>query len=495
MSIFKKLVGQTAVYGLLTIVARFINLFLVPIHTAYLSPEMYGRTGIFYGYISFIMILLTYGMETTFFNFGRKKEHQASLFTTSFITLQVTSILFLIAAIIFKDAWAVAMDYQGLGTLVLYMAVILAFDAMSSIPLAYFRQQEQVWKFTLIRVSGIFISILLNIYLIVLCPKLIAMGFDGWYASFYNPEKLVDYIFIANMLSSIWVYLWCLPTVFKIKFNFDFSLLRTMLKYTWPLIFVGTAGIINETFDRILLKELLPDGEYQAGIYNAFYKMSIVITLMIQAFRMGAEPFFFAQLNNQNKEQVYATVLKYFVHACVFVFLFTSLFAEPLAHIIIRNQVYFEHPYALLIVPILLLANVFLGIHYNLSIWYKAENKTLNGAFIAIIGAAITLVINFAFIPHYGILASACATLLCYFSMSVINYFWGQKHFFVPYPMLRITLVIISASVLVLAFYLLKSMISISSVVEYGLAAVLVIVYVVFWLRIEKNAFMQLLKK
>jgi len=495
MSLTKKLLGQTAVYGVLTIAARFINFLLVPIHTHYLSPEMYGRTGIFYGYISFVMILLSYGMETTFFNFARKKVQVSTVFGTSLSTLHFTSILFLIAAFIFKDTWAAAMDYAGFGNLVLYMAIILAFDAMSAIPLAYFRQQEKAWKFSIIRVSGILISILLNIYLIIICPKLIALGYTGWYASFYSSNALVDYIFIANLVSSIWVYLCCLPTLFKIKIKFDFTLLKEMLHYTWPLIFVGTAGIVNETFDRILLKELLPDGEYQAGIYNAFYKMSIVITLMIQAFRMGAEPFFFAQLNQQNKEQIYSMILKYFVHACVFVFLLTSLFAKPIAGIIIRNENYFEHPYALTIVPILLLANVFLGIHYNLSIWYKAENKTKYGAVIAIFGAAITLSINFIFIPQYGILASAMATLLCYFSMSILSYVWGQKHFYVPYPIKQIGLIILSGIMSLGLFTIIKQYINISYWLGIGLGFLILSLYLVLWFMKERKELLGLLKR
>jgi len=495
MSLPKKLLGQTAVYGLLTIAARFINFLLVPIHTHYLSPEMYGRTGIFYGYISFVMILLTYGMETTFFNFARKKEQVSSVFGTTFTSLHFTSILFLMAAFIFKDAWASAIDYAGFGNLVLYMAIILAFDAMSAIPLAYFRQQDKAWKFTIIRVSGILISIFLNIYFIIICPKLLAMGYKGWYASFYNSDALVDYIFIANLVSSIWVYVCCLPTIFQIKIKFDFTLLKEMLHYTWPLIFVGTAGIINETFDRIFLKELLPDGEYQAGIYNAFYKMSIVITLMIQAFRMGAEPFFFAQLGQKNKEQIYAMVLKYFVHACVFVFLFTSLFAKPIAEIIIRNETYFEHPYALTIVPILLLANVFLGIHYNLSIWYKAENKTKYGALIAIFGAAITITINFIFIPQYGILASAVATLVCYFSMSMVSYFWGQKHFYVPYPMAQIGFIILSGILGLGIFMAIQKITYINFWQSIALGFLILGVYLLFWFIKEKKELWGLLRR
>ena len=252
------------------------------------------------------------------------------------------------------------------------------------------------------------------------------------------------------------------------------------------------AGIVNETMDRTMLRRMLPDGEYQSGIYHDFYKLSIVITLMIQAFRMGAEPFFFAQLESDNKEKTYAIILKYFVYACIAVFLATSLFAEPLARLLIRNPEFFKHPTGLLIVPILLLANVFLGMHYNLSIWYKAEDKTKKGAWISIFGAAITLIINFIFIPVYGIVASAVATLACYSGMTVINYHWGQKYFKVPYPMTRITVIITSAVVLVIGFTCLTSFVDLIPLVRNLLAGVSIALFLGFWWWVEKDELKEL---
>lgn len=493
MSVFKKLAGQTAIYGLLTIVARFINFLLLPIHTKYLSVSDYGVIGDLYAILAFLMVILSYGMETTFFNFTRKKENIQSVFGTSITLLHITSIVFIVLAVVFKEDIAAFIDYPDQSQFIIYMMIVLAFDAMSAIPLAYFRRIEKIWKFTLIRVSGIIISVLLNVYLIAICPWLLNQHIHGWFVDFYNANQLIDYVFIANCVSSVWVYLLVLPTIFNIKITFNRSLAKKILHYTWPLLFVGMAGIVNETMDRTMLRRMLPNGEYETGIYNAFYKLSIVITLMIQAFRMGAEPFFFAHLESENKEKTYAIILKYFVYACISVFLITSLFAEPIARLLIRNDEFFNHPTGLLIVPILLLANVFLGMHYNLSIWYKAEGKTKKGAWISVFGAAITLVINFIFIPIYGILASAWATLACYGGMTVINYYWGQKYFKVPYPMKRISLIIFSAVALVFGFMYVKRTYDLGAFATHFTAALLVITYLATWFWIEKEEIKELI--
>ncbi len=495
MSVIKKLIGQTAVYGLLTIVARFINLLLVPLHTHYLTAEMYGKTGIFYSYIALAMIILTYGMETTFFNFARKKEFADKVYGTSFLSLQFTSVFFLALGILFNHHIAWLIGKPDAGQLVLYMFIILAFDAMSAIPLALFRLQEKTWKFTIVRVSGILLSILLNFYFIAFCPWLIKHGYIGFYNYFYNPNHLVEYIFIANMVSSIFVYLCCIYSTKNEAIKFDFSLLKKMLWYTWPLIFVGTAGVINETVDRILIDKLMPNGEYYAGIYNAFYKISIVITLMVQAFRMGAEPFFFTHLSSANRDKIYAVILKYFTYCCTVVFLITALFAEQISVILIRNPKYFENKDGLFIVPILLLANVFLGIYYNLSIWYKAENKTGYGAIIAIIGAIITLSINIVFIPLYGIIAAAFATLCCYFVMTVISYLWGQQHLPIKYEWFKILGIIFSACGFVAFFNYSGFSLSSNPTIGYVIKWAAILLYLSFWLWIERHDLKQLLKK
>lgn len=448
------------VYGLLTIIARFINYLLVPIHTKYLSIGDYGVIADVYSVIAILMVLFTYGLETTFFNFTRKEEDIKPVFSTTVSTLHVSSIL--LGGLLLLGHQYVANYLNIPSHFILFMAVVLVFDALSAIPLAYYRKQDQIWRFSLIRTSGILLSVFINIYLIVICPWLLGKGFNGWYANFYNPAHLIEYIFIANCVSSIWVYLWVLPTILQFKISINPVLIKKLLGYAWPLIFVGMAGVINETIDRRMLRSMLIDGDYQTGVYSAFYKMSIVITLMIQAFRMGAEPFFFAQLNEKNKEVVYAKVLKYFVYACVAVFLLTSLFAEPIARLLIQKEGYFNHPFGLQIVPILLLANVFLGMYYNLSIWYKAESKTSKGAIIAGFGALITLTINYFFIPVYGIMASATATLLCYSAMTMISYHWGQKYFKVPYPMWRISGVIGLGVILVAVFLGIKEYTSFS---------------------------------
>ena len=232
MSVFKKLLGQTAVYGLLTIVARFINYLLVPIHTAYLAIGSYGVVSDMYSIVALAMVILTYGMETTFFSFTRKKESLHQTFRTSLTILHISSPVLILTGFLFRENIAAALDYPGQSEYIIYMLIILAFDAMSSIPLALLRREDKVWKFTIIRVSGILISVLLNVYLIVVCPWLIEQGYTGIYNNFYSPDNLIDYIFIANAISSIWVYLCISPLIVKHRFGLDTALAKRILKYT-----------------------------------------------------------------------------------------------------------------------------------------------------------------------------------------------------------------------------------------------------------------------
>lgn len=437
MSTLKKLAGQTAIYGVSSIVGRFLNYLLVPLHTAIFIPEQYGVVSELYAYVAFLIILLTFGMETAFFRFSTKGDHRPqTVFSTSFLAVSAVGVLFVINAILFSQTIADWLKYPNNQEYVVWFALIISLDAIASIPLAKLRQENKPIQFVVANLANVGVNVGLNLlFLLVLMPKLQASG-ESWLM--FGPETGVGYIFVANLVASTVKLLILTPALGKLT-TIDFGLLKGMLKYAAPLLFAGLAGMVNETLDRILLKQLLYESRGPKetlrliGVYGACYKISIVITLMIQAFRYAAEPFFFSQEKEQGSRQLYAKIMDYFVWAMATTFVGVMLFLD-LFKFLIQDQAYWV---GLKVVPILLLANIFLGIYYNQSVWYKLSGKTIWGAYLAIFGAAITLTINFTFIPTLDYMASAYATLTCYGSMMVASYFLGQKYYPVPYSVLK----------------------------------------------------------
>jgi O-antigen/teichoic acid export membrane protein len=306
---------------------------------------------------------------------------------------------------------------------------------MAAIVFAKLREQQRAKHFALLKIINIAVNILLNLFFIVYCKNQIEENPGSWVASFYNPQIGVGYVFISNLIASAITLLIQLPWLLKVKYVMDFSLLKTILRYSFPLLVGGLAGMTNETLDRILLKYLLPPAVAleQVGIYGACYKLSLIMTLFIQAFRFAAEPFFFSHSDKKDTKEVYAHVMNYFVIICSIIFLGTMLNLSWIQQMIGK-----DFRSGLEVVPILLMANFFLGIFFNLSIWYKLTNQTSVGAWLAIAGAVITLVGNFIFIPLYGYLASAYTTLVCYSSMMVLSYFIGEKYYPVKYNVKRL---------------------------------------------------------
>jgi O-antigen/teichoic acid export membrane protein len=425
-------------------VGRFLNFLLVPLYTARLHGVAdYGEVNVVFSYASFLAVIFTYGMETGFFNFARNSENPAKVFSTATISLIVSGVVLLLLGNYYADnlvSWA---GYPGKPQYATWFAAILAADAVTSLAFAWLRFSDRPWNFAAIRLTNIGVNIGANLFFILLCPWLLNQGND-WVKSIYNPEKLVEYIFFSNLLSSLVVLPLFAKTWTRLKEGFDRPLFKKMLVYSLPMIIVGLAGMINETLDRILLKKLLPAGigDYEAGIYGAFYKLSLVLTLFVQAFRFAAEPFFFKRADHGDAKETYAYVMKWFVYACGLIYLCTIVFLPWLGPLLIRNQTYFADPRGLYIVPILLAANMCLGIYYNLSIWYKVTNKTILGAATALFGAAITLVGNFVFIRTHSFIASAWTTLAAYAGMVILGYVLGKKHYSVPYPVIRILIVI-----------------------------------------------------
>ncbi len=438
MTPLRKLAGQTAIYGLSSIIGRLLNYLLVPLYTRVFDPADYGIVTQLYAYASFLSIVFTYGLETGFFRYSEKHKGNPSVYSTSLISIIGSSLLIAAAIIAFSSPIASSMNqggqtHQTLPKYISYFAAILALDAISAIPFARLRQENKALRFAAIKISWIIINVALNIFFLIICPKLYEEKWHDVIATVYSPSVGIGYIFLSNFIASISTLLLLLPEISKIKSGFDQSLWKDIMIYSLPLMVYGFAGMINETFDRILLPYLLPDKTTamdQLGIYGACYKISILMTLFVQTFRYAAEPFFFSQASKENAQHTYARVMHYFIIVGAFIFLGIMMYID-----VVKYFVGEKFRSGLAVVPILLMANLCVGIFYNLSIWFKLTSKTQWGALMSVIGACITLLFNVLLIPIMGYMGAAWATLICYAAMMVMSYLIGQKHYPVNYSL------------------------------------------------------------
>lgn len=435
MNPFKKLAGQTAIYGLPTIIGRLLNYLLVPLYTRIFVPSEYGVVTELYAYVAFLFVFLTYGMETAYFRFSTSESDKGKVYSTTLFSLLITSSFFVIISFILSDRISSILGYASNPQYIRWFVVILAADALSSIPYAKLRLDNKPLRFALIKIINISTNIFFNIFFLIFIPFLLknhSVTSLSWLVSnIYNEDIGVGYVFISNLIASILTLLLLLPTIVKLKWQVDLTLLRRMLSYSWPLLVFGFAGVINETFDRIILKHLLPDGidaMAQLGIYGACYKVSILMTLFIQTYRYAAEPFFFSHAENTQAKHTYSRLMHYFIIVCLFIFLIIMLNIDTV--MLFVGEEYRE---GVTVIPILLWANLFLGVFYNLSIWFKLTDKTRLGALISICGAIITLVFNFILIPMMGYLGAAWATFICYGFMMVLSWYLGGKHYPINY--------------------------------------------------------------
>lgn len=453
---FKKLASQTAIYGLPTIIGRLLNYFLVPLYTYNFSTSEYGTVNEMYAYVSFLLIVLTYGMETALFNFSVKHESKEKVYSTILTCITLTSGVFIAALVIFSQPIANLIEHPQHSEYITWFALILGTDAISAIAFAKLREQNKAKTFALIKTLNIAVNIFFNIFFLWICKSEFDSGKSSSLAGLYNPEIGIGYIFISNLIASGITLLVLLPSILRAKFGLDKALLRNILPYALPLLVAGLAGMTNETIDRILLKYLLPSNIAleQVGIYGACYKISIIMTMFIQTFRFAAEPFFFSHAKETDAKKVYARVMDYFVIICMIIFLGTMMNISWIQYFVGD-----DFRSGLDVVPILLMANFCLGVFFNLSIWYKLTGQTKYGAWLTIFGAVITLIGNFVFIPKFGYMASAWATLVCYAGMMILSYFIGNKHYPVKYDLKRI----LGYLALSLLFYALSLQLKISS--------------------------------
>ncbi|WP_231402207.1 oligosaccharide flippase family protein [Panacibacter microcysteis] len=489
MSSIKKLAGQTIWYGVSSIAARFINYLLTPLLTYNLAhKEDYGKIGLIYSAIPILNIIFTYGFETAYFRYASKEENKSSIYSTSFLSLLFSTVLLTILLFIFQDGFGAAIGLQGFPAIIQLSILIIAADAISTIPFAKLRQEQRPRKYAFIKIAGILINIAVTWFYVAWCPKHVNTDANSFLNILYSPQtNPVVYVLLANLIQSVFTLVLLTGEIKQVSFNFSSRLWKEMMLYSLPLVVAGMGGMINETFDRLMLRWWLPGSvahrEAEVGVYNACYKLSILITLFIQAFRLGAEPFFFKQAEGGSPQKTYARVMKFFVITVCVTFLLITLFIPVWKHFI--SEAYWD---GLGVVPVLVLANICLGIYYNLSIWYKLSNRTSAGATITFIGAGITFLINFLFIPYFSYMASAWATFACYATMMVTSFVWGQKAYYVPYAWKKLLAYI---TIVILLFFVHKGVNAIweNDIFSLATGALLTTGFVYFILRVEKKEF------
>lgn len=435
MALLKKLFKQTFVYGLATVLPKAFNVILLPLYTGILLTAGYGKITVIFAWIAIFNVFLAYGMETAFFRFYNGSRDKHNVTSTALLSIFGTTIGFLVLGILLKDSMAniTGIDVQYIS----YALYIIVFDALVIIPFAWLRAREKPMRYALVKILNVVINLGLNIFFLIGLPILMEQNPDSIFKSLYKEDFQIAYIFISNLIASGITLLLMIRLYLRRPYVFNVSLWKRMMQYGTPILIAGIAFTINEVFDKILLERLLdPDvAESEVGMYGACYKLAMFMTLFATAFRMGIEPFFFSHSNSSKPQLAYAQITNYFVILGSVILLGVVVFADVIKVIFIQNESYWE---AMTIVPIILLAAFFLGIYHNLSVWYKVTDKTIFGAYISLIGAILTIVINYALIPKIGYMASALATLSAYGCMMVLSYFFGRKYYPVPYNMRKI---------------------------------------------------------
>ncbi|MBL7939708.1 MAG: oligosaccharide flippase family protein [Flavobacteriales bacterium] len=488
MSALRKLAGQTAIYGLSSIVARFLNFLLVPLYTSkfVFEPAEYGVVTSLYSWTALLNVVLTFGMETTYFRFANKDHVKDNpdggrvLYATATWGLFFPALAFMLLGVSFSDHIAEWLRFGAYTSAVLMLVLIIGIDAITAIPMARLRQEGRPWKYAFINMLSVGVNIGLSVFFLLYCMKRYNMGeSNALIDAAYDPSLGVGYVFAINLVSTAVKLLVLLPSWPSIK-AMDKDLLRAMMAFGAPLMIAGLAGMVNETFDRVILKYLLPANvaNSEIGIYGACYKLAVLITLFIQAFRMGAEPFFFSHAKEKNSKETFARIMNIFVAVCMAAFLVVMLFLD-LFKWFIPNPAYHV---GLGVVPILMLANVFLGIYYNQSVWYKLTDRPRVGSTISLIGAFITIVLLFALIPYLGYMGAAWTTLICYASMATISYIWGQRNYPIPYNVSRILLYMAGA---VFVWWGVEQL-SLEGILGYAVRGLAVLLYVAVVWRTER---------
>lgn len=431
---------------------RALSIILVPLYTSVLSTSSFGIYATLMSYLILGNVVLSYGMETAFFRFINKDvSKKAIVQSTALGSLTTSTLVFLVVFLLFNVPLANFLQFKT--EYVTYGLWILALDALVVLPFVWLRANEKSLRYAVIKIFNVCVNLGFNLFFFLILPDLAANSSESVWQHIYTEENKIAYVFISNLIASAVTLLILLPLYFKIGFKFNKTIWKQMLRYAFPVLIAGIAFSINEAFDKILLKYLLPEdiAESEVGIYAACYKLGVFMTLFATAFRLGIEPFFFNHAKNENAKNTYATITKYFAIFGSFILLFVIVYLDFFKNLLIQDSAYWE---ALSIVPIILLANLCLGIYHNLSVWYKVTDRTKFGAYISIAGAIITLTLNFILIPFISYTGSAIATLAAYGTMMILSYYFGRKYYAVPYNLKRIGgYVLLSVGFSILSFY------------------------------------------
>ncbi len=438
MANLKTLAKETAIYGMSSIIGRFLNYLLVPLYTAKLSAESggYGIVTNIYAITALLLVLLTYGMETGFFRFANKSEEDAqTVYSTTLLSVGSTSILFIALCLLFLNPIAGFLEYGSHPEFVAMMAIVVGMDAFQCIPFAYLRYKKRPIKFAALKLLFIFTNILMNIFFFVWAPALYKSNPElvSW---FYDPSYGAGYAFLANLICTSFIMLLFIPDLISVKYKFDADLLKRMLKYSFPILILGIAGILNQTADKILYPFLVDnkaEADVQLGIYGAASKIAMIMAMFTQAFRFAYEPFVFGKSRDKDSKEMYATAMKFFIIFTLLAFLTVMFYMDILKHII-RS----DYWPGLRVVPIVMAAEMFMGIYFNLSFWYKLIDETRWGAYFSIIGCSVVVILNVVFVPIYGYIACAWAGFAGYATAMILSYIVGQKKYPINYDLRRI---------------------------------------------------------
>ncbi len=468
MSLIKKLAGETVLYGLSSIIGRLLNYLLVPLHTRLFTQSDYGIVSHLFALSGFLIVVYSYRMESAFFRFGTPKEDREDAFDTGLSSLIISTLCLTVVLFLLASPIAAVLDYPDQAYYVRWFALILAFDCLCELPFARLRLEQRPIRFVSIKIINIGVNIALNLFWLLLCPWAVKQGYTAvhWV---WRPDWGVEYVFLANLMASGITLLLLSGQLRTLHFGIDKALWIKMIKYAAPLIIVGLAGIMDEMFSRAMMTKLLPgtlaENRAQLGIFSANYKLAMLITMFTQAYRYAAEPFFFRHAGDRDAMKIQADAAKWFTIAAATGMLGILLFLDALKAIFLGERFHS----GLGVVPVLLMANVFLGLYYNFSVWYRLKDRTGLGAIISVLGALLTIGLNVWWIPLYGYVGAAWVTLICYAFMSVATWYTGLKHYPVPYPLGRMAMYVFGALGIYLIVNALQQHIAHSPVLLWGM--------------------------
>jgi O-antigen/teichoic acid export membrane protein len=492
LSGIKKLASQTLWYGVPTIFTRFLSYGLSLLAFRY-GATVTGNLTLIYAIIPFLNVLFTYGLETSFFRYANIKDKK-TVYNTLSVSIIATTLVFTLLLILFSSSIVQFFDLESNPQYVKWMIWILFFDTLAVLPFCKLRNENRPKKFAYIKIINIVVNVGFVLFFVVYLEKLAISNPNHFLVQYHNPNLKVGYFILANLVASIVTLIFLYKELFAIRFSFDKILWKEIMLYSYPLIIVGFGGMINEMLSRVIYKKVTVLSELAAerelGIFGANFKLAVLVTIFIQVFRMAAEPFFFKKANDLDAKKTYARVMKFFVIACCFMFLFVALFLKLWQNLIAYKHT--EYAEGIYIVPILALGYLFLGIYYNLSVWFKLTNKNKYGAYITLIGVLITIVLNFILIPYFSYWGSAWVELICYGTMMVLSFKLGQKHYKIPYAWKKLVAYIFICIVLYFIHELIYYFAPNSMLIYIISALVLIAAFAWFIIQIERKELLKI---